>query len=84
ALPDFEETLDAQAIVREGFLLGLRTEAGVDAVALAARAGIDPREGRAREVERAQARGNLICTPERWHVPRDRWLFLDAIVADLF
>ncbi|HEY2733735.1 MAG TPA: hypothetical protein VGI70_07105, partial [Polyangiales bacterium] len=84
ALPDFVETLDPQAIVREGLLLGLRTEAGVELTSLTARAGFDPRIGRERAVERAEARGNLVCTREHWRVPKDRWLFLDAIVADLF
>jgi putative oxygen-independent coproporphyrinogen III oxidase len=83
-LCDFEEPLDAQAIVREGLLLGLRTEAGVDVKALAGRAGIDPRVSRETAIARAEQRGNLICDGDNWCVPKERWLFLDSIVSDLF
>jgi putative oxygen-independent coproporphyrinogen III oxidase len=83
-LCDFEEQLDAQGIVREGLLLGLRTEAGVDVNALASRAGIDPRVTRERALARAEERGNLICQRDNWRVPKERWLFLDSIVSDLF
>jgi putative oxygen-independent coproporphyrinogen III oxidase len=83
-LCSFEEELDGQAIVREGLMLGLRTEEGVDLHALAARAGIDPRVRREREIARTLERGNLVCEAERMHVPKSRWLHLDAIVADLF
>jgi coproporphyrinogen III oxidase-like Fe-S oxidoreductase len=83
-LCDFEEQLDAQAIIREGMLLGLRTEAGLDVNALARRAGIDPRVTRERALARAEQRGNLICERDSWRVPKERWLFLDSIVSDLF
>jgi putative oxygen-independent coproporphyrinogen III oxidase len=83
-LYDFEETLDAQAIIREGLLLGLRTEAGIDVNALATRAAVDPRITRERALERAEQRGNLICESDTWRVPKERWLFLDSIVSDLF
>jgi putative oxygen-independent coproporphyrinogen III oxidase len=83
-LCDYEENLDAQALIREGLLLGLRTEAGVDVRALAERAGSDPRLQRTAALERALQRGNLICDDAGWRVPRERWLHLDSIVADLF
>jgi putative oxygen-independent coproporphyrinogen III oxidase len=84
ALCSFEEPLDAAAITREALLLGLRTEAGVDVTALAARTGTDPRGTREAAIQRACERGNLICEANTWRVPRARWLFLDSIVADLF
>jgi putative oxygen-independent coproporphyrinogen III oxidase len=83
-LCSFEEQLDAQAIIREALLLGLRTEAGVDVTSLAKRVGLDPRATREPAIERARARGNLICDQDTWRVPRERWLLLDSIVADLF
>jgi putative oxygen-independent coproporphyrinogen III oxidase len=84
ALCSFEEELDAQTIVREGLMLGLRTEVGVDLRAIAERAGVDPRAQRERAIARAVERGNLVIEDERMHVPKPRWLHLDAIVADLF
>lgn len=84
ALHSFEETLDAQSIVREGLLLGLRTARGVDITDLARRAGVDPRSTREAAIDRAVARGNLECSDTHWRVPLARWLWLDSIVADLF
>jgi putative oxygen-independent coproporphyrinogen III oxidase len=83
-LCDYEETLDAQALIREGLLLGLRTRAGIDIRALQQRAGVDPSATRGSAIERAVRRGNLICDETSWRVPQDRWLHLDSIVADLF
>jgi putative oxygen-independent coproporphyrinogen III oxidase len=83
-LCDYEEALDAQAIVREGLLLGLRTAVGLDVTGLRARAGVDPAQGRERAVERAEQRGNLRSDADGWRVPQTRWLHLDSIVADLF
>jgi len=84
ALCSSEEQLDAAAIIREALLLGLRTEAGVNVAALAARTGRDPRATRESAIDRARERGNLICAGDTWRVPQERWLFLDSIVADLF
>ena len=68
--------------MREGLLLGLRTEAGIDVNALARRAGMRPaRDAGARADTRAEERGNLICERDTWRVPKERWLFLDSIVA---
>jgi putative oxygen-independent coproporphyrinogen III oxidase len=83
-LYDFEETLDAQAIIREGLLLGLRTAAGVDVTSLGQRASEHPQLGRERALSRAEERGNLVRKQNTWRVPKERWLHLDGIVADLF
>jgi putative oxygen-independent coproporphyrinogen III oxidase len=80
----FEERLDAQALIREALMLGLRMEEGVDLAALERRVGVDPRRGRERALERRLARGDLALEGERLTVPRARWLMLDGIVADLF
>jgi putative oxygen-independent coproporphyrinogen III oxidase len=78
------EALDAQAIVREALLLGLRTTEGVDLRDLRARTGIEPLTGRKRALERALERGNLALEGDSLRVPKARWLHLDSIVADLF
>ncbi len=82
------ESLDAQDLIREALMLGLRTLEGVDLKAAETRAGVDPLEGRAEAVERHLERGNLlldVCEEgARLRVPRARWLHLDGIVADLF
>lgn len=80
----FEEALDAQAIVREGLMLGLRTAEGVSLPALRERTGIELHEGRQQALSRAQEQGNVVLTSERLVVPHQRWLHLDSIVADLF
>ncbi|HEX2676139.1 MAG TPA: radical SAM family heme chaperone HemW [Polyangiales bacterium] len=80
----FEETLDAQALVREALMLGLRTHEGVQLKELAARTKVDPLAGRERELTRAQALGNVVIENDVLRVPHARWLHLDSIVADLF
>ena len=65
-------------------MLGLRTARGVDLAALTERTGVDPRQGRQQAIERRAARGDVILEGDVLRVPRDRWLMLDGIVADLF
>ena len=79
-----EERLDAETIVREALMLGLRTAEGVDLEDVARRAGIDPLEGRRGTLERRIAQGDVVHEGGRLRVPRERWLHLDGIVADLF
>ncbi|MCB9620232.1 MAG: radical SAM family heme chaperone HemW [Sandaracinus sp.] len=83
---DLEESerLDAQDRIREALMLGLRTSEGVDLRALEARVGLAWTTGRAREVERRMAAGDVVERDGRLFVPRERWLRLDGIVADLF
>lgn len=83
-LEDEHEVLDAQSIVREGLMLGLRTSEGVDLRELRARAGIDPKRGRERELAKGLEQGRLTVDGERLRVPREHWLQLDGIVTDLF
>ncbi len=80
----FEESLDAQALIREALMLGLRMEKGVDLAALGARVGVDVRVGREGALKRRVARGDVRVEGERVWVPRERWIVLDGIVADLF
>jgi putative oxygen-independent coproporphyrinogen III oxidase len=83
-LEDEREVLDAQAIVREALMLGLRTSEGVDLRELGARAGVDPKHGRERELAKGLEQGRLTVDGERLRVPREHWLQLDGIVTDLF
>lgn len=78
------EALDAQVIVREALMLGLRTSEGVSLSALHERAGTDPTAGRERAIDRARERGQLLLEGDTLRVPRAHWLQLDAIVTDLF
>lgn len=78
------EDLDGEMIVREALMLGLRTAGGVDLCAAEARAGRDPRTGRHEAIARRVARGDLIDEGDRLRVPRERWILLDGIIADLF
>jgi oxygen-independent coproporphyrinogen-3 oxidase len=83
-LEDEREELDAQAIVREGLMLGLRTTEGVNLRELEARAGVDPKRGRERALAKGLEQGRLTVDGERLRVPRGHWLQLDGIVTDLF
>jgi oxygen-independent coproporphyrinogen-3 oxidase len=78
------EVLDAQALIREALMLGLRTREGVNLQAVEARAGVDLFEGRSRAIGRAIDRGNLTLEAGVLRVPEQRWLHLDGIVTDLF
>jgi oxygen-independent coproporphyrinogen-3 oxidase len=82
--PEAREELDGETLVREGLMLGLRTEAGVDLRALGARAGRDPRAGRERAIARQVARGNMVDRGDALVVPRGRWLLADEIVSAVF
>jgi oxygen-independent coproporphyrinogen-3 oxidase len=84
ALCHEQEMLDGQDLVREALLLGLRTEVGVDLAATQRRAGVDPQDKRRPAIKRHIERGNLELTESRLRVPKERWLHLDSIVADLF
>jgi putative oxygen-independent coproporphyrinogen III oxidase len=80
----FEESLAANDVVREAFMLGLRTSEGVALDELEARVGVSPLSGRERTAERLMARGHLTLEGKRLSVPQERWLLLDGIVAELF
>jgi putative oxygen-independent coproporphyrinogen III oxidase len=80
----FEERLDAQDLIREALMLGLRMREGVDLARLRARTEIDPLAARGRALERRLARGDVTLDGDVLRVPPHRWLMLDGIVADLF
>jgi oxygen-independent coproporphyrinogen-3 oxidase len=78
------EDLGPEEIVREAWMLGLRTAEGIDLGATERRAGRSPRLGRERQIELALERGDLLEDGQWLRVPVDRWLKLDGIVRDLF
>ena len=82
--PDEEETLRAEEIVREGIMLGLRTSEGMNLASVERRAGVAPTAGREAAIAARIATGDLEQTADVLRVPRQRWLRLDGIVADLF
>jgi oxygen-independent coproporphyrinogen-3 oxidase len=82
--PPEEEALGPDELVREAWMLGLRTRDGVDARAVEHRLGVDPTRGREREIERRIERGDLVRDGDRYFVPANRWIVLDSIVRDLF
>ena len=80
----FEESLAGKDVIREALMLGLRTAEGVDLSALRLRTGVDPQQGREREIARRLSQGDLRIEGDRMFVPVERWLMLDGIVAALF
>ena len=80
----FEESLDADDLIREALMLGLRTRDGMDLVDVETRTGRHPKLGREQAIERQIKRENLIDNGATLRVPHDKWLALDSIVADLF
>ena len=78
------ESLGPTEIIREAWMLGLRTAEGIDLRDTERRAGSDPCAGRHTQLERAIERGDLAADGDWLRVPQDRWLKLDGIVRDLF
>jgi oxygen-independent coproporphyrinogen-3 oxidase len=81
---EFEEHLQPGDLANEALMLGLRTAEGVDVEQVRRRTGLDLVGSRAADVQRQLELGNLVLQGERMRVPQDRWLHLDAIVAQLF
>ena len=79
-----EEKLDGDDIVREAFLLGLRTTEGMHVESVAKRSGIDPVQSRIKSIELHQNRGNLVLQDGYLRIPHSRWYAFDGIVCDLF
>ena len=80
----FAEALGPEDLIREAFMLGLRTREGVCLASLGERVGRDPRVGRAATLAKRLAAGDLVLEGTRLRVPLACWLRLDGIVADLF
>jgi oxygen-independent coproporphyrinogen-3 oxidase len=80
-----EERLDAQALLRERIMLGLRIAEGVDLSAAGRDLGVHPwTEERVRAVEMLEARGRIVREGDRLLIPKAAWLFADDTAARLF
>lgn len=79
-----EELLGAKELNGEAWMLGLRTQHGLDVEAAHRRSGIDPRLGRERSIAQKAEEGRLVFDGGHFRVPKAHWLYLDGIIADLF
>lgn len=81
----YAEPLDAEAMLRERIMLGLRIRDGVDFDLAERDLGIAPfTDERLRTVENLEARGRLTRRGSVLQVPRAAWLFTDDIASRLF
>jgi oxygen-independent coproporphyrinogen-3 oxidase len=81
------EDLDAEALLRERIMLGLRTVEGVDLEAAAAdlRMRASPwTAARTRAADRLEERGRVVRHGSRLTIPRSAWLWTDDTAARLF
>lgn len=80
-----EEELDAEALLRERIMLGLRMATGLDLGKAATDLGVDPfTKERTRTIEWLVERGRLVREEDVLRVPKDAWLFTDDTAARLF
>jgi oxygen-independent coproporphyrinogen-3 oxidase len=79
------EALDAETLLKERIMLGLRLAEGFDLAAAGRDLGIDPfTKDRVRALDRLVAQGRVARDGDRLHVPRAAWLFTDDTAARLF
>jgi putative oxygen-independent coproporphyrinogen III oxidase len=79
------ESLDAETLLRERIMLGLRVEEGIDLDAIARDLRVDPwSTDRQRAVAWLEQRGRLERSGPRLRVPRAAWLWTDDTAARLF
>jgi putative oxygen-independent coproporphyrinogen III oxidase len=79
------EPLDANALLRERIMLGLRLACGIDLTTSARDLGVDPwTHERTREVDRLVGRGRIVREGDRLRIPREAWLWTDDTAARLF
>jgi len=79
------EMLDAQTLLRERIMLGLRIEGGVDLARASSDLGIDPWTAeRIEAIDKLTACGRLTREGDTLRIPRASWLFMDDTAARLF
>lgn len=79
------ESLDAECILRERVMLGLRLKSGFDIEAAGTELGINPwTQSRRRAVDRLAERERLVLEGPTLRIPRAAWLFTDDTAARLF
>ena len=81
----FAERLDAEALLRERIMLGLRLATGLDLAAAGADLGVAAfTDERLRAIDKLAARGRIVREGDRLRIPRSAWLFTDDTVSRLF
>jgi putative oxygen-independent coproporphyrinogen III oxidase len=84
-LEESSETLDAETLLRERIMLGLRLADGFDIVTAANELGLEAwTPERQRQAERLVKRNRLEIQGNRLRIPRDARIFADGIIAELF
>jgi len=79
------ERLDAETLLRERIMLGLRMEGGLDLDAAARALGVPGwTEERTRAAAWLEQRGRIVRTAARVSIPRPAWLWTDDTAARLF
>jgi oxygen-independent coproporphyrinogen-3 oxidase len=79
------EPLDAETLVKERIMLGLRLAEGFDVTAAEEDLAVVIRTPeRERAAAKMIARGRLAVEGARWRVPKARWLLVDGTAAELF
>ena len=80
-----EEPLDADALLRERIMLGLRMKHGFDLEGAARELGADPYAGNRRAaLDQLASRGRIVVREGRIAVPREAWIWVDDTAAALF
>ena len=80
-----EEALDAETLLRERIMLGLRVEDGIDMDAIAADLGIPAwTPERTRALAWLLERGRIDKRGSKLRIPRAAWLWTDDTAARLF
>lgn len=81
----FTEALDAEALLRERIMLGLRIAEGIDLGSAGRDLGLEPwTDERARALDWLVGRERLVREGERLRIPKRAWLFADDTAARLF
>jgi oxygen-independent coproporphyrinogen-3 oxidase len=77
--------LDAEALLCERIMLGLRLEAGFDLREAGRDLGLDPwTPTRLRTIDGLTKRGRLARSGDRLRIPTDAWVWTDDTAARLF
>jgi putative oxygen-independent coproporphyrinogen III oxidase len=85
AVAPTEEPLDAETLLRERIMLGLRMDEGIDLDAIALDLGVPAWSAERRRASSwLEARGRIERSGSRIRVPRSAWLWTDDTAARLF
>jgi coproporphyrinogen III oxidase-like Fe-S oxidoreductase len=80
-----EEALDAEALLRERIMLGLRMATGLDLGKAREDLGVEPfTKERTRTIEKLVERKRLTREEDVLRIPKDAWLFTDDTASRLF